>query len=231
MYMIRIHRYVATTAAVAALTVSGPGPAVRAATEHLPSNQTSQAAPAPVVRVLPFRGAFRVTATWGGSYGHATPAIDFSMPIGTRIYATAAGNVDYVSTDKRNCNPAAHIPPGGTSRDGIKWCIDQGITGTRIRIRHDDGTFSMYVHLNRIKFGISASPSTRVAAGQLIGWSGNTGISSGPHLHYSKINSAQTATVDPIMLRACWGTKVHAYTNLKLLAGKIVRNDNHTCST
>ena len=47
---------------------------------------------------MPFIGTFVVTAAWGNATGanHATPAIDFKMPIGTPIYATAAGNVDYV---------------------------------------------------------------------------------------------------------------------------------------
>lgn len=187
----------------------------------------------PVVRLVPFRGTFPVTATWGTPAGpnHATPAIDFKMPIGTPVIATAPGSVDFVSVDNRNCNPLTHIPPGGTYADAIRWCIDHGMSGTRIRIRHDDGTFSMYVHLSKIQAGISARPSTRVAAGQRIAWSGNSGISTGPHLHYSKINAAGTATVDPGMLRGCWGTTKHDYTRLNLLIGKLVRNDGYGCST
>ncbi len=59
-----------------------------------------------VVRLVPFRGTFPVTATWGTPAGpnHASPAIDFKMPIGTPVFATAAGSVDFVSVDARNCN-------------------------------------------------------------------------------------------------------------------------------
>ena len=185
----------------------------------------------PVVRRVPFIGTFVVTAAWGNATGanHATPAIDFKMPIGTPIYATAAGNVDFVSNDPRNCNPLTHIPKNGTYADAIQWCIDHGLSGTRIRIRHDDGTFSMYVHLSKVRAGVAARPSTRVVAGELIAWSGNSGISTGPHLHYSKINAQGSATVDPVKLVGCWGSTRHDFVNLKTLVGKSIRNDNYTC--
>ena len=218
----RIIRRLAIVGCLAALAVSSLGSA------EVPS---ASATTVTVVRAVPFRGTFTVTATWGTATGpnHATPAIDFKMPVGTPIYATAAGNVDFVSIDPRPCNPLTHIPPRGTYNDAIQWCINHGMNGTRIRIRHDDGTFSMYVHLSRVQTGIAAKPSTRVAGGQLIAWSGESGIATGPHLHYSKINAAGSGTVDPVLLRACWGTVAHNYTQLNALIGKTVRNDGYTC--
>jgi len=49
-------------------------------------------------------------------------------------------------------------------------------------IRHDDGTLGHYCHLQ--KDGICVEPGQRVNAGQVIAHSGNTGFSSGPHLHF-----------------------------------------------
>ncbi len=214
-------RRVAIVGCLAALAASALGPA-----EAPPAS-----AAVAVVRAVPFRGMFTVTATWGTARGpnHESPAIDFRMPVGTPIYATAAGNVDFVSIDPRPCNPNTHIPPGGTYADAVQWCIDQGMTGTRIRVRHDDGTFSMYVHLSQVQTGISATPSTRVMTGQLIGWSGESGIATGPHLHYSKINAAGNATVDPVLLRACRGPVARNYTQLSTLIGKTLRNDGYRC--
>jgi murein DD-endopeptidase MepM/ murein hydrolase activator NlpD len=180
---------------------------------------------------VPFRGKFRVSATWGASTGptHPNPAIDFVMPIGTPVYAAGNGSVDFTSNDPRNCNPLKHVPAGGAYEQGIQWCVDHGMDGTRIRIHHDNGTYTMYVHLSRIRQGISANPSSRVKSGQLIGWSGNSGISTGPHLHFSRINAAGTATMDPGILHACWASKAHNYGNLKQLRGTIVRNDGFGC--
>ena len=148
------------------------------------------------------------------------------MPIGTPVYAANSGFVDFTSNDPRNCNPLTHV---ATYAQGIQWCIDHGMNGTRIRIHGDDGTFTMYVHLSKIRPGITAAASTRAKAGQFIGWSGNSGISTGPHLHFSRINTAGSATIDPGILRGCWGSAAHNYGNLKSLRGTIVRNDNVAC--
>ena len=59
----------------------------------------------------------------------------------------------------------------------------QGELGNCVRIEHGNGTTSIYGHLSRI------SPDTRangyVKMGQVIGWVGSTGLSTGPHLHFA----------------------------------------------
>jgi len=52
-----------------------------------------------------------------------------------------------------------------------------------IRVLHDDGTMAVYAHLQRD--GAVVAPEQRVRTGQHIGWSGNTGFSTGPHLHFA----------------------------------------------
>jgi murein DD-endopeptidase MepM/ murein hydrolase activator NlpD len=52
-----------------------------------------------------------------------------------------------------------------------------------ILIRHSDGTVANYAHLS--KDGTRVKPGQVVEAGDLIGYSGNTGFTSGPHLHFS----------------------------------------------
>ncbi len=224
-----MHRVRLLTAGLVAIMVLGAAGASSAAATAMPTgNAALVVAPRGAV---PFRGTFRVSATWGAATGatHATPAIDFVMPIGTPVYAAGSGVVDFTSNDPHNCNPSNHIPAGGTYAQGIQWCLDRGLNGTRIRIHHDDGTFTMYVHLSAIRAGITMTPSSRVKAGQLIGWSGNSGISTGPHLHFSRINAAGTATINPGVLHACWGAGVHNYSRLKQLRGTLVRNDGFTC--
>ena len=220
--MVRVSRFAVVTFALAPLVFGVPSSAAA------PPNAGSVTVAATPRGTVPFHGRFRVTATWGAAtgYTHTTPAIDFAMPIGTPVYAANSGVVDFTSRDPRNCNPLRH---GTTYATGIQWCVDHGLNGTRIRIHDDDGTYTMYVHLSGIRSGISASPGSRVRAGQPIGWSGDSGISTGPHLHFSRINSAGTATIDPGILHACWGSTAHNYSNLKQLRGTIVRNDNVAC--
>lgn len=93
-------------------------------------------------------------------------AVDFDMPVGTPVVAARAGVVvDVVlDHDKGGRDPAY---------------MDQA---NMITIVHDDGTLAEYAHLSPgpalVKRG------ERVSAGRLLGYSGNTGYSTGPHLHF-----------------------------------------------
>ena len=95
-------------------------------------------------------------------------AIDIAMPIGTDVFAARGGVVfDVISRNFR----------GGVDRD--KHLHSANI----VRILHDDGTMAVYAHLNWDS--IRVRPGERVRAGQYIADSGNTGFSSGPHLHFA----------------------------------------------
>ena len=116
---------------------------------------------------LPWRGGpFKLTQGANGKYSHFTPkgryAMDIAMPEGTPILASRSGMV--VKTENhqsgRGNNPS----------------------GNYVRILHDDGTMGVYLHLMR--GSVSVREGQRVEAGTAIARSGNTGNSTGPHLHF-----------------------------------------------
>jgi len=97
----------------------------------------------------------------------STQAVDFEMPIGTGVYAARAGTVIQVADSYFS---AGLDPDTDLAKANI------------VRIVHDDGTMALYAHLNWNS--IRVRPGQRVARGEYIADSGNTGFSSGPHLHF-----------------------------------------------
>ena len=74
-----------------------------------------------------------------------------------------------------------------------------------MRILHDDGTYAVYAHLNWNS--IRVTPGDRVAAGEYIADSGNTGFSSGPHLHFAVLrNFGMRVESVPVRFRTAPGT-------------------------
>lgn len=103
----------------------------------------------------------------------AAHAVDISMPVGTDVYAARGGVVvEVASTNYR----------GGldTSLEGAEANI--------VRILHDDGTYAIYAHLNWN--AIRVQPGDHVKRGEYIAESGNTGFSTGPHLHFVVLRNA-----------------------------------------
>ena len=116
---------------------------------------------------LPWRGGpFRLTQGANGQYSHFTPkgryAMDIAMPEGTSIVAARGGVV--VKTENRQSGRGNNP------------------SGNYVRILHDDGTMGVYLHL--MKGSVSVTEGQRIAAGAAIARSGNTGNSTGPHLHF-----------------------------------------------
>jgi murein DD-endopeptidase MepM/ murein hydrolase activator NlpD len=94
----------------------------------------------------------------GGVHFHS--GIDFSAPVGTDVFAVADGTVTGAGWENPN-NP----------KKGF---------GQRIRLSHADGTTSVYGHLT----GIDVREGQSIKQGMKIGDVGNTGTSTGPHLHF-----------------------------------------------
>ena len=127
--------------------------------------------------VQPYRVPFsvatshNVTQAYPGGISHnddsSRYAIDFAMPVGSAVFTARSGTVVDIATN---------FFQSGTSleRDGPRANI--------VRILHDDGTMAIYAHLNRSS--IRVRPGDSVGTGEYIADSGNTGFSTGPHLHF-----------------------------------------------
>lgn len=93
--------------------------------------------------------------------------LDFTAPQGTPIYATADGR----------------IKTAGSSSSGY---------GVHVVINHGYGYETLYGHMVRVK----VRPGQQVKRGEVIGWVGNTGKSTGPHCHYEVHKNGNA--VDPV---------------------------------
>jgi murein DD-endopeptidase MepM/ murein hydrolase activator NlpD len=103
---------------------------------------------------LPVRDSFRWTSGFGPRWGRMHQGVDMAAPIGTPIYAPADGVVIFAG-----------------------W---QSGYGRLIKIQHEFGIETRYGHLNAIRVEVGQ----RVSRGERIGDMGNSGRSTGPHLHY-----------------------------------------------
>ncbi|MBS2010938.1 MAG: M23 family metallopeptidase [Cyanobacteria bacterium SZAS TMP-1] len=93
-------------------------------------------------------------------------AVDITMPVGTPVLAARAGTVIAYRDDSNS---------GGNS-ESFKECCNY------IHIKHDDGTYAAYVHLKQ--GGVAVRLGQPVNAGTIIGYSGQTGWATCPHLHF-----------------------------------------------
>lgn len=103
---------------------------------------------------IPVKSNFRYTSGFGPRWGRMHNGTDFAGPIGTPIYATADGVVTHAG-----------------------WSSGYG---RLIKIRHEFGIETRYAHLN----AMDVTVGQRVSRGERIGAMGNSGRSTGPHLHY-----------------------------------------------
>ncbi|ROQ68068.1 peptidase M23-like protein [Streptomyces sp. 840.1] len=102
--------------------------------------------------------------TDGSRWAHKHSGQDFAVPIGTKVEAAHNGTV---------------VKTGGNGAgDGPAY-------GNAVVIKHSDGRYSQYAHLSKIDVHVGQ----HVKKGQKIALSGNTGNSSGPHLHFEIRNT------------------------------------------
>ncbi|WP_031088064.1 M23 family metallopeptidase [Streptomyces sp. NRRL S-1831] len=120
----------------------------------------------------------------GGMWAHKHSGQDFAVPVGTNVVATHGGTV---------------VKAGGNGAgDGPAY-------GNAIVIKHGNGTYSQYAHLSKINVKIGQVVKT----GQSIAKSGNTGNSSGPHLHFEiRTTPNYGSAVDPVAFLKSKGVTV-----------------------
>jgi len=125
---------------------------------------------------LPEQGVFSIAQGFDGNYSHNTDgsryAVDIGMPIGTGIRAARGGEVVSVQDS---------FGAGGNS-------VAYRSQTNSVYVLHDDGTFGVYAHLRQ--GSALVRPGQRVLSGQIIAQSGNTGYSTGPHLHFAVLRNA-----------------------------------------
>ena len=135
----------------------------------------------------PINGA-RLSSSFGmrkhpiDGYNKLHKGTDFAAPLGTPIMASGDGIIIRA-----------------------KWC---GGGGNCIKIKHNSTYSTIYAHMS--KFAVGIKNGVRVKQGQIIGYVGSTGKSTGPHLHYEVIKN---------------GKKINSQT-LKLPSGKILTGKN-----
>ena len=150
--------------------------------------------------------SFSITQTYPDSSTHRTRdsmyAVDVAMPVGTDIVAARDGIVfDVASTNFKGGPDAGQFAN----------------LANLVRILHDDGTFAVYAHLNWNS--IRVRPGEQVRAGQYIADSGNTGFSSGPHLHFAvQRNMGMRVDSVPIAFRGASSSRVAPATGSVLTA-------------
>ena len=134
----------------------------------------------------PINGA-RLSSSYGKrkhpilGYTKMHTGTDFAAPTGTPIMASGDGKVTKAG-----------------------WC---GGGGNCVKIKHNSTYQTVYAHMS--KFGRGIKRGARVKQGQIIGYVGSTGLSTGPHLHYEVIEN---------------GRKINSQT-LKLPSGKVLKGD------
>lgn len=111
-------------------------------------------------------------------YSKMHAGVDFGVPHGTPIKAAGSGLVEAAGRG--------------------------GAYGIMVKLQHDGGYRTLYAHMSRLAEGMR--PGVKVKQGQIIGYVGSTGRSTGPHLHYEV--RAKDRPVNPMKVRVAGGRQL-----------------------
>jgi murein DD-endopeptidase MepM/ murein hydrolase activator NlpD len=130
---------------------------------------------------------YKLTASFaqnGGMWAHKHSGQDFAVPTGTKVFAAHEGTVVKAGSWGAGDGPAY---------------------GNAVVIKHGNGTYSQYAHLSKVQVSVGEKVNT----GEQIALSGNTGNSSGPHLHFEIRTTANYGSaIDPAKFLAAKGLKI-----------------------
>jgi murein DD-endopeptidase MepM/ murein hydrolase activator NlpD len=133
-------------------------------------------------------------------YTRMHKGVDFAVPTGTPVMAAGAGTVSFMG-----------------------WANGYG---NFVVINHSNGYATAYGHLSRFAPGIHMG--SRVRQGQVVAYSGNTGMSTGPHLHYEILVKGEQ--VNPLKVKVAQGRKL-AGSELRTFLDSRLRTDSLLAST
>ena len=122
--------------------------------------------------------SYTLTSGYGWRWGKVHPAQDLATPVGSRVHSLSSGTVVFAGWDSTGF-------------------------GNLVRIQYWDGTVSFMAHNSRL----AVSVGEKVAPGQLVAYSGNTGHSTGPHVHL-EIHPGGDAAVPPMPWLARHGIRL-----------------------
>ena len=125
-------------------------------------------------------------------YNKKHQGVDFAAPTGTPIMAAGTGHIEFVGNN--------------------------GGAGKYIRIKHLNGYKTSYSHLSKYASGIQKN--VKVRQGQVIGYVGNTGLSTGPHLHYEVIFNGKR--INPMKMKLPSGKQLKDK-NLEIFLAEKIR--------
>jgi murein DD-endopeptidase MepM/ murein hydrolase activator NlpD len=133
---------------------------------HAAALKKAEAARKARERWVPAIAGAAFTSGFGWRWGKMHEGNDFGTPVGTPVHAMSTGTVTFAG-----------------------W---EGGYGNKVEVTYWDGTMSVYGHLS----SISVTVGQQVAPGDVVALSGNTGHSTGPHLHL-EIHPSGGAAIDP----------------------------------
>lgn len=125
---------------------------------------------------FPANRHYLLTQGFNGKYSHqheqSRYAVDIAMPEGSEVLAARGGVVMDIAND---------FYGGGATAKNIS-------RANYVRVLHSDGSMALYAHLQLES--VKVAKGQKVKKGQLLGLSGSTGYSTGPHLHFAiQVNS------------------------------------------